>query len=148
MPQPSSSSKLEKEHGATALLIPRPSLPKTPRSTSTAVNSRSSSSFTSDKPGVLHPRVAVLLGVDKRWHLPLLFCRALSIAPAGWWGLRCGLTFLVALLSDEEEAAAAAVGLAWSVERRFRITEVFLAIIWVSGSRREWSPIRSWWQKG
>lgn len=77
--------------------------------------------------GVLHPRVAVLLGVDKIWHLPLLLCRALSVVPAAWWGLRCSLTFLVALLSDEEATA----DLTWSVERRFRITEVFLAIIWV-----------------
>lgn len=32
------------------------------------------------------------------------------------------------LLLDENEAA---VGAPWSVERRFRVTEVFLAVLWV-----------------
>ena len=30
----------------------------------------------------LHPRIAVLLGVNVRWHIPLLISRALSTAPA------------------------------------------------------------------
>lgn len=33
------------------------------------------------------------------------------------------------LLLDEEEGAM--VGMSWSVERRFRVTEVFLAVLWV-----------------
>jgi hypothetical protein len=77
---------------------------------------------------VLHPRVAVLLGVEKRWHIPLLFCRALSTAPAAWWGLRCVLTFLDELLMGENPVMAATP---WGVERRFRVTEVFLAVLWV-----------------
>lgn len=77
----------------------------------------------------MHPRVAVLLGVDKRWHFPLLFCRALSTAPAAWWGLRCALTFLGELLLDGD-----VVGEPWSVERRFRVTEVFLAVLWCCAS--------------
>ncbi|RMD41177.1 hypothetical protein DV735_g3946, partial [Chaetothyriales sp. CBS 134920] len=32
-----------------------------------------------------HPRVAVALGVDHVWHLPLLLCRALSITSPIWW---------------------------------------------------------------
>ncbi|RMZ77415.1 hypothetical protein DV738_g4385, partial [Chaetothyriales sp. CBS 135597] len=32
-----------------------------------------------------HPRVAVALGVDHVWHLPLLLCRALSITAPIWW---------------------------------------------------------------
>jgi hypothetical protein len=71
----------------------------------------------------------VLLGVEKRWHFPLLFCRALSTAPAVWWGLRCALTFLGELLRASGEDAE--VGKPWSVERRFRVTEVFLAVLWV-----------------
>ncbi|KAG0650573.1 hypothetical protein D0Z07_3204 [Hyphodiscus hymeniophilus] len=89
------------------------------------------------KASVLHPRVAVLLGVEKHWHFPLLFCRALSTAPAVWWGLRCALTFMGELLMEEGLEAAldgvlvGAVGAPWSVERRFRVTEVFLAVLWV-----------------
>lgn len=83
------------------------------------------------KDSVLHPRVAVLLGVEKHWHLPLLFCRALSTAPAAWWGLRCAFTFMGELLLDENGQA---LETAWSVEKRFRVTEVFLAVLWVRKS--------------
>lgn len=88
----------------------------------------------------LHPRVAVILGVDRRWYIPLLVCRALSTLPAAWWGLRCAFTFLAELLHirpgmGREGWAAAivgSVGQEWDVERRFRVTEVALAIMWVS----------------
>ena len=83
---------------------------------------------TSNVADALHPRVAVLLGVSVRWHIPLLICRALSTAPAAWWGLRCALTFLGELLRSE---ALGTQGIIWSVEKRFRVTEVFLAILWV-----------------
>lgn len=87
----------------------------------------------------LHPRVAVLLGVNARWHIPLLICRALSTAPAVWWGLRCALTFLgELLLSDEDGKGAREHAYAWSVEKRFRVTEVFLAILWVRWALREY----------
>jgi hypothetical protein len=87
----------------------------------------------------LHPRVAVILGVDRKWYVPLLVCRALSTAPAAWWGLRCAFTFLAELLHirpgmGREGWAAAIVGSVgqdWDVERRFRVTEVALAIMWV-----------------
>ena len=79
-------------------------------------------------PSVSHPRVAVLLGVNARWHIPLLICRALSTAPAAWWGLRCALTFLRELLRSD---GTAMLGGSWTVEKRFRVTEVFLAILWV-----------------
>ena len=92
-------------------------------------------------PSVLHPRVAVILGIDRHWHFLLVFCRALSTAPAAWWGLRCALTFMGELLIEESCVnRATASGLAvdgtigggsWSVERRFRVTEVFLAVLWV-----------------
>lgn len=76
----------------------------------------------------LHPRIAVLLGVSASWHVPLLVARALSTAPAMWWGLRCALTFLGDLLLSDGVVNA---GQAWTVEKRFRVTEVFLAILWV-----------------
>ncbi|KKA18505.1 hypothetical protein T310_7542 [Rasamsonia emersonii CBS 393.64] len=86
----------------------------------------------------LHPRVAVILGVDRKWYVPLLVCRALSVVPAAWWGLRCAFTFLAELLRIRvgmwrEGWAAAIVGSSladWDVERRFRVTEVALAIMW------------------
>lgn len=74
------------------------------------------------------PRLAILFGVNARWHIPLLTCRALSTAPAVWWGLRCAFTFLGELLIGDGVWLG---GNAWDVEKRFRVTEVFLAILWV-----------------
>ena len=91
-----------------------------------AICSSGPSKVDSHVSNALHPRVAVLLGVNTRWHIPLLTSRALSIAPAVWWGLRCAFTFLAELLRSEK------IGTAWTVEKRFRITEVFLAVLWVN----------------
>ncbi|KAL8772031.1 MAG: hypothetical protein Q9209_002696 [Squamulea sp. 1 TL-2023] len=82
-------------------------------------------------PPAVHPRVAVLLGVSRPWHVPLLVARALSTAPAMWWGLRCALTFLGDLLLSDGMGDP---GNQWTVEKRFRVTEVFLAILWVCWS--------------
>ena len=76
-----------------------------------------------------HPRVAVVLGVNARWHVPLLICRALSTLPAAWWGLRCAFTFLGELLLRDGMGVRRREP--WTVEKRFRVTEVFLAILWV-----------------
>jgi len=72
--------------------------------------------------------VTVCLDVNSQWRFPLLTCRALSTGPAIWWGFRCGLTFLGELLRGE---SAGLWGGKWEVEKRFRVTEVFLAILWV-----------------
>ena len=53
------------------------------------------------------------------------------MAPALWWGLRCAFTFLGELLLGEVDDAPQATTL--DAEKRFRITEVFLAILWVCG---------------
>ena len=50
------------------------------------------------------------------------------MAPAVWWGLRCALTFLGELLLGD--GAVLHEG-KWDAEKRFRVTEVFLAILWV-----------------
>lgn len=74
------------------------------------------------------PCIAVLLGVDPRWYIPLIICRAVCTVPAAWWGLRCAFTFLGELLYGVELRAYEDK---WDVEKRFRVTEVFLAILWV-----------------
>lgn len=100
------------------------------------------------EPSALHPRVAVILGVDRRWYIPLLLCRGISTLPAAWWGLRCAFTFLAELLrvrellpdvSAEGVSGAAALNwswrtwlrMEWDAERLFRVAEVALAIMWV-----------------
>ncbi|KFZ13691.1 hypothetical protein V502_06474, partial [Pseudogymnoascus sp. VKM F-4520 (FW-2644)] len=97
-----------------------PSKPTAPTSTTSAQPTRRRS--------VLHPSVAVLLGVNTHWHIPLLVCRGLSTLPAAWWGLRCLLTFVGEVMVEGGDEGA------WSVERRFRVTEVFLALLWCGAS--------------
>ena len=82
----------------------------------------------SRRPSSAHPRVAVILGVNARWNVLLLICRALSTAQALWWGLRCASTFWGELLLSDNMGSR---GDLWGVEKRFRVTEVFLAISWV-----------------
>lgn len=107
----------------------------TPRGTQEAISTTPAVSASK-----LHPRVAVILGVDRKWYLPLVVCRAMSVGPALWWGLRCAFTFLAELLRIRpgsmwrEGWVAIVVSSAaadWDVERRFRVTEVALAIMWV-----------------
>lgn len=115
----------------------QPAVPPSPTSDTSHTPLGSDAGQTASSP--LHPRVAVILGVDRRWYIPLLVCRALSTLPAAWWGLRCAFTFLAELLHirpgmGREGWAAAivgSVGQEWDVERRFRVTEVALAIMWV-----------------
>lgn len=110
-----------------------------PPSTSHTPNRNEAQASQTAAKSALHPRVAVILGVDRRWYVPLLVCRALSTAPAAWWGLRCAFTFLAELLhirpgmGHEGWATAiiGSIGQDWDVERRFRVTEVALAIMWV-----------------
>ncbi|EEH34838.2 hypothetical protein PAAG_05885 [Paracoccidioides lutzii Pb01] len=119
-----------------------PSPPFTVVSPSTSPSSDTSISTSCDVVSALHPRVAVILGVDRRWHIPLLFCRGLSVLPAAWWGLRCAFMFLAELLRIRpqfwHEGWTAAIVMStsgdWDMERRFRVIEVALAIIWCSAS--------------
>ena len=94
---------------------------------------------------LLQPRLAVALGVPRRWHPFLIVTRMLSIAPALWWGIRCALRFLFtefvlssagggssrhdshtagAPLSAEETRLSRA-------ESSLRLTETLLAMVWV-----------------
>ncbi|OBT99223.2 hypothetical protein VE01_02594 [Pseudogymnoascus verrucosus] len=96
----------------------------------TAPTSRQDPRQDTRRRSVLHPSIAVLLGVNTHWHIPLLICRGLSTLPAAWWGLRCLLTFVGEVMVEGEEGE----GGVWSVERRFRVTEVFLALLWCGAS--------------
>ncbi|KAI1431314.1 N-glycosylation protein-domain-containing protein [Xylaria sp. CBS 124048] len=77
---------------------------------------------------LLQPRVAVLLGLPKRWYRTLSICRLLSLVPCFWWGVRIALRFLVAQVlqnaySDEPDTKAPL----W-------LTETFLAGLWCLAS--------------
>ncbi|RAL10550.1 uncharacterized protein BO97DRAFT_349024, partial [Aspergillus homomorphus CBS 101889] len=131
----------DKDGAPAAVVPPFPSAaPHTPGSVGS--NNSGDEGGQSIPSSALHPRVAVILGVDRKWYLPLVICRALSTVPAAWWGLRCAFTFLAELLQIQpgmggEGWAAAIVGSVgqdWDVERRFRVTEVALAIMWCCAS--------------
>ncbi|KAJ5377749.1 uncharacterized protein N7496_005158 [Penicillium cataractarum] len=137
LPLPSLQGQFLKE---VASHTTQPAVPPSPTSDTSHTPLGSDAGQTTSSP--LHPRVAVILGVDRRWYIPLLVCRALSTLPAAWWGLRCAFTFLAELLHirpgmGREGWAAAivgSVGQEWDVERRFRVTEVALAIMWCCAS--------------
>ncbi|KAI0384578.1 N-glycosylation protein-domain-containing protein [Hypomontagnella monticulosa] len=101
------------------------------------LSSPSSSSNAADKPrapvvavSLLQPRVAVALGVPRRWHYTLSACRLLSIVPPICWGLRFALRFLLAdllRLSNQDHGRDTSI-------YTFRLTETALAIIWSGAS--------------
>ncbi|KAI0886084.1 N-glycosylation protein-domain-containing protein [Annulohypoxylon maeteangense] len=80
---------------------------------------------------LLQPRVAVALGVPKRWHHTLSACRLLSIVPPIFWGIRFTLRFLLAdllRLSDHRDYGRD------TTVFTLRLTETALAIIWCCAS--------------
>lgn len=99
------------------------------------------------------PSIAILLGVNTRWKWPLFCARLLSTLPAAWWGFRCLLTFVSEVLVGHEVAvnrigSGNAYGYSntaggWTFERRFMVTEVFLALLWVGF----YSSIRTYFEK-
>jgi hypothetical protein len=74
---------------------------------------------------LLQPRVAVVLGIPKRWHRTLSICRLLSVVPCVWWGLRLALRFLVAQVLRHSSRHE------FDDEASLRVTETLLAGIWV-----------------
>lgn len=99
---------------------------------------------------IIHPRVAVVLGIPRRWHFVLFVCRLLSFAPACYWGLPRAAGMLLRLgalwVSEIQGIGMATSGgevdrlvLRLVLDRRERralFTEVTLALIWVSRDLR------------
>ncbi|KAI1766003.1 N-glycosylation protein-domain-containing protein [Hypoxylon sp. FL1150] len=79
---------------------------------------------------LLQPRVAVALGIPKRWHHTLSACRLLSVVPPFCWGLRYALRFLVA---DWSRPSNRDHGRDTPVSD-LRLTETALAMIWCCAS--------------
>ncbi|KAK3954970.1 N-glycosylation protein-domain-containing protein [Pseudoneurospora amorphoporcata] len=78
----------------------------TPITTDMNHNSNNHNNKNVDKPPIpnmtahsslLQPRVAVALGVPKKWHFLLWLCRQSSTFPAIWWGLPSALRLLAML---------------------------------------------------
>ncbi|OAP54619.1 hypothetical protein AYL99_11067 [Fonsecaea erecta] len=95
-----------------------------------------------------YPRVAVLLGVQPRWHVPLLLCRALSTVSAAWWA--CQTCFSIyQLISDYDtntgidtdttaggDAATGGGSLLWEhrIFRRLAVAQVGLSFLWAGAA--------------
>ncbi|KAI0476108.1 N-glycosylation protein-domain-containing protein [Xylariaceae sp. FL0804] len=82
---------------------------------------------------LLQPRVAVALGIPKRWHLTLSACRLLSCVPSGVWGAWLALRFLVAELVRFHQYHHYGPGHGRAFDRdeaSLRATETALAIVW------------------
>lgn len=88
---------------------------------------------------VISPREALS---PRRYHSPLIFCRALSTAPATWWGVLSIITLSGELfsLSTIDGANGRHWSVKWNhegpwqVETRFKVTEASLSILWCCAS--------------
>jgi hypothetical protein len=108
---------------------------------------------------LLQPRVAVALGVSKKWYPVLFLCRLASIAPGVLFGLPNALRLLATLhlmyldrvldggaLSKLGRRAGAGAGSSLTsgydsaFEARLRLTEALLATIWVRSPFSSLSP--------
>ena len=84
-----------------------------------------------------YPRVAVVLGVQPRWHIPLLLCRALSTISAAWWA--CQACFSIYQIVHQTETSVAQYASSNGVHdllenqtfRRIAIAQVCLSFLWV-----------------
>lgn len=85
---------------------------------------------------MLQPRLAVVLGLPRIWHLPLFACRLLSVGPAIWWSLGILIRLLMQLhaLMVAHKADDASAGHRLSLESRLKLTETALAMIWCGAS--------------
>ncbi|KAK8151754.1 N-glycosylation protein-domain-containing protein [Phyllosticta citrichinensis] len=81
------------------------------------------------KPAV-HPQVAGLLGVKRRWHVPLLCSRALACAPAIYWFMGHSSAFLDLLLGEIRGQRM----YEGADEGTLVLTEVGLALLWCATS--------------
>lgn len=83
---------------------------------------------------LLQPRLAVALGVPRRWHPFLIVARLLSIVPALWWGMRCALRFLFTefiLVDGPKTTPSGDDSTLFRAESSLRLTETLLAMVWV-----------------
>ncbi|KAK3695510.1 N-glycosylation protein-domain-containing protein [Podospora appendiculata] len=93
---------------------------------------------------LLQPRVAVVLGLSRRWHPLLFLCRLLSITPAIWWGLPSAIRLLAMLHllvfgrrlggGPPQSTTAPTSFSSMSFESRLQLTETLLATIWCGAS--------------
>ncbi|OCL11888.1 hypothetical protein AOQ84DRAFT_286307, partial [Glonium stellatum] len=79
----------------------------------------------------LHPQVAVILNIPKRWHIWLQVSRWLSILPAVFWAFYCGYIMSQEVLKLYTNGMPASM---WQFEQRIWFTEVFLATLWCIAS--------------
>ncbi|TRX93986.1 hypothetical protein FHL15_005064 [Xylaria flabelliformis] len=77
---------------------------------------------------LLQPRVAVLLGLPKRWYRTLSICRLLCLVPCFWWGVRIALRFLVAQVLRRLHQVET------NEEASLMLTETLLAALWCFAS--------------
>lgn len=71
-----------------------------------------------------HPRLAVILGIDRRFHYPLLACRSLCFCPSLYGGLKCTAAVWRVFNRRGPAVSPAEVGCVTA--------ELWLAILWCS----------------
>ncbi|KAF2802968.1 uncharacterized protein BDZ99DRAFT_454260 [Mytilinidion resinicola] len=79
----------------------------------------------------LHPQLAVILNVPKRWHIWLQALRWLSIGPAVFWDFYCAWALLKGMKTHYANGRPIS---SWGFEERMWFTEITLAMLWCSSS--------------
>lgn len=84
-----------------------------------------------------YPRVAVILGVPRQWHIPLLLCRSLSTVSALWWACQTlisiyNVIYLPVQAAEYHECHSVDHEIAshW-IPRRLVIAQISLSFLWV-----------------
>jgi len=79
----------------------------------------------------LHPRVAVLLGVNSHWHKWLFFCRLLAVAPELRFGIPLLWTVVKRLLILRGGSNTLDAMSSVAFRRKLTAVELILAPLWV-----------------
>lgn len=126
-PVPSYSSALQNVQAELRVLEGRP--------THDSVGNLSATSVTRS---ARYPRVAVILGVPRKWHLPLLLCRSLSTVSALWWACQALLS-IASIIRHQNQAVDHHVSgpaghevARHAMFRRLAIAQIALSFLWVS----------------
>lgn len=84
-----------------------------------------------------YPRVAVILGVPRQWHIPLLLCRSLSTVSALWWACQTLISIANVIyhpVQESEHHKCHSSGheiVSYWMFRRLAVAQITLSFLWV-----------------
>ena len=84
-----------------------------------------------------YPRVAVVLGVPPRWHIPLMLCRSLSTISALWWACQMCISLYRVFIQQYGLHEGARLNRFWKSAPSqgnwaIAVAQIGLSFLWVS----------------